>query len=138
VATTTNPVILRRAKRSRRIHPGQAVTNVAYVYILASQKRGAHYTGVTSNLQQRLHQHRRHQVPGFTSRYQVTRLVWFVQGEDILAAIALEKKIKNRGRQWKIDLIETANPDWDDLAAGWMNAGSCDFARDDPSKEIAP
>ncbi len=128
MAPTTNPVILRGAKRSRRIHPRRAVTNVAHVYILASQRRGALYTGVTSDLQQRLHQHRRHLVPGFTSRYEVTRRVWFVQGEDILAAVALEKKIKNRGRQWKIDLMEKENPEWEDLAAGWTNPGSCDCA----------
>ena len=100
------------------------MSKVAFVYFLASQKLGALYTGVTSNLQQRLDQHRCHLVPGFTSRYEVTRLVWFAQGEDILAAIELEKKIKNCGRQWKIALIEKENPEWEDLAAGRMNSGS--------------
>ena len=51
----------------------------------------------------------------FTSRYRVIRLVWFAQGEDIVAAIALEKKIENRGRQWKIDLIEKQNTEWENL-----------------------
>ena len=94
----------------------------AYVYILASQRQGTLYTGVTSNLMQRVHQHRSHLLDGFTQRYEVALLVWFVQGEDISAAIALEKKIKNRGRRWKIALIEKGNPDWKDLAADWMNA----------------
>jgi putative endonuclease len=90
----------------------------AYVYILASRRRGTLYTGVTSNLARRMHQHSAHLLDGFTSQHGVTRLVWYVHGEDIPAAIELEKKIKNRGRQWKVDLIEKENPDWDDLAAG--------------------
>ena len=57
---------------------------------------------------------------GFTSQYDVTRLVWYTQGENIAAAIALEKKIRNRGRQWKIDLIEKSYPEWADLAADWV------------------
>ena len=108
------------------------MSKTAYVYILASRRHGTLYTGVTSNLAQRMHQHRQHLLEGFTSKYGVTRLVWYLQGADIAAAITLEKKIKNRGRQWKVNLIEGENPNWDDLAAGWMNSGSCDFARDDP------
>lgn len=103
----------------------------AYVYILASQKNGTLYTGVTSNLEQRMHQHKHHLLEGFTSKYEVTRLVWFVQGEDMVAAIELEKKIKNRGRQWKINLIEKTNPHWNDLSAEWVNSGPCDFAQGD-------
>ena len=96
------------------------MSKTAYVYILASQKLGTLYTGVTSDLAKRL-LHREHALRGFTSKYDTTRLVWFAQGEDIVAAIALEKKIKNRGRPWKIELIERDNPDWNDLAADWMN-----------------
>jgi len=94
----------------------------AYVYILASDRRGTLYTGVTSDIARRLHQHRAHLLGGFTSKYEVTRLVGFLQGEDIAAAIALEKKIKNRSRRWKIDLIEKDNPNWKDLATGWTDA----------------
>jgi putative endonuclease len=96
----------------------------AYVYILASRRQGTLYTGVTSNLIQRVHQHRTHLLDGFTQRYEVALLVWFTQGEDISAAITLEKKIKNRGRKWKIALIEKTNPDWKDLGADWMSAGA--------------
>ena len=96
----------------------------AYVYILASRRNGTLYTGVTSNPERRMHEHKCHMQDGFTSRYDVTRLVWFVQGEDIAAAISLEKKIKNRNRQWKIDLIEKNNPEWMDLAAGWMGSAT--------------
>ena len=92
------------------------MTKTAYVYILASKKRGTLYTGVTSNLEQRMVQHKHHQLEGFSRKYDVTRLVWYEQGEDIASAIELEKKIKNRNRQWKIELIERNNPDWNDLA----------------------
>src|SRR5690554_7787391 len=87
----------------------------AYVYILASQRNGTLYTGVTNNLERRIYEHKNHLLKGFTDKYNVTRLVWFTAGEDMQAAIALEKKIKNRGRQCKIDLIEKTNPDWKDL-----------------------
>ena len=93
----------------------------AYVYILTSRKRGTLYAGVTSDLARRLAQHRQHAFEGFTHRYDMTRLVWYIEGDDMTAAIALEKKIKNRGRQWKIDLIEATNPDWVDLAASWTD-----------------
>ena len=91
----------------------------AYVYILASKPRGVLYVGVTNDLQRRIYEHRHHLVDGFTCRYNVTCLVWFAAGEGMLEAIALEKKIKNRGRQWKIDLIERDNPNWDDLSERW-------------------
>ena len=94
----------------------------AYVYILASKKRGTLYTGVTSNLERRMYEHRHHLLQGFTNQYNVTRLVWFIQGESIIAAIELEKKIKNRGRQWKINLIEKTNPNWNDLSADWADS----------------
>lgn len=101
----------------------------AYVYILANKKHGVLYVGVTSNLERRIYEHKHYLIDGFTSKYRVTRLVWFAQGEDIREAIHLEKKIKNRGRQWKIDLVEKGNPSWDDLAADW--GGFCDFAQND-------
>ncbi len=88
----------------------------AYVYILSNHKNGPLYVGVTSNLKQRMYQHKHHLLKGFTQKYNLTRLVWYQHGEDISAAISLEKKIKNRNRKWKIDLIESKNPDWNDLA----------------------
>lgn len=91
----------------------------AYVYILANKPHGTLYTGVTSALPQRLSQHREHLVGGFTSKYNIDKLVWFTAGESIAEAIVLEKKIKNRSRQWKIDLIERENPEWRDLSDEW-------------------
>lgn len=95
------------------------MSTLAYVYILASHKNGTSYTGVTNNLERRMYEHKHHLQDGFTKKYGVASLVWFTQGDDIQAAISLEKKIKNRSRQWKIDLIEKDNPDWKDLAADW-------------------
>ena len=85
-------------------------------YILASHKNGTLYVGVTSNLMHRLYQHRSSLIDGFTSDYGVARLVWFETGGSMEAAIVREKRIKKWNRQWKINLIETANPDWRDLA----------------------
>ena len=87
----------------------------AWVYILASQKRGTIYIGVTSNLVQRIADHRDGQVAGFTKRYKVQRLVHLEPFDDIHEAIAREKAFKKWRRSWKIRLIEEANPDWRDL-----------------------
>jgi putative endonuclease len=89
------------------------------VYILASQPYGTLYIGVTSNLIVRLWQHRTDTVPGFTSRYQVYRLVRFEMFEDMEQAISREKQLKRWHRQWKINLIEQDNPRWEDLALGF-------------------
>jgi putative endonuclease len=86
------------------------------VYMLASHRNGTLYIGVTSNLIQRLHQHRSDLIEGFTSDYGVKRLVWFEGGGSMEEAIRCEKQIKKWNRQWKIDLIERNNPDWRDLA----------------------
>jgi putative endonuclease len=86
------------------------------VYILASQKRGTLYIGVSSDPIARLYQHRTDEVPGFTSRYGVKRLVWIEVHDTMDNAIAREKQLKRWHRQWKLNLIEATNPDWRDLA----------------------
>ncbi len=86
------------------------------VYILASQRNGTLYIGVTSNLIARLYQHRTGAMPGFTSRYKVYRLVLFEACDTMEAAIAREKQLKGWHRDWKTNLIEASNPDWNDLA----------------------
>jgi len=86
-----------------------------YVYLLASRKNGTLYLGVTNNLIRRVYEHRHKLMPGFTSRYDVVRLVWFECYDDPSNAIAREKEIKKWRRQWKIELIEKSNPDWRDL-----------------------
>ena len=86
-----------------------------YVYILASRKDGATYVGITNDLVRRLYEHRTKAVRGFTSKYNVTRLVWFEIYEDAYSAISREKDLKKWKRAWKVRLIEEQNPEWVDL-----------------------
>ena len=88
------------------------------VYILASREYGTLYIGVTSDLIARLWQHRSSEVKGFASKYHVYRLVRFEQFDVMYDAIAREKQLKRWHRQWKINLIESENPQWADLAPG--------------------
>ncbi len=86
-----------------------------YVYILASQKYGTLYIGVTRDLIKRVYEHKSGFVPGFTRQYKVHRLVWFQQGDSIISVIQREKQMKAWKRDWKISLIEESNPHWLDL-----------------------
>jgi putative endonuclease len=85
------------------------------VYLLASKRNGTLYVGVTSNLVQRVWQHKNDLAEGFTRRYRIHMLVWYEQCESMQAAIAREKAIKEWKRVWKIRLIEMTNPQWRDL-----------------------
>ncbi|MBU3699273.1 MAG: GIY-YIG nuclease family protein [Candidatus Kapabacteria bacterium] len=87
------------------------------VYILASRRNGTLYVGVTSNLLQRVWQHKNHLLPGFTSKYDVKLLVYFELHATMAEAIRREKAIKEWKRAWKIRLIEERNPSWSDLWA---------------------
>ena len=91
-----------------------------YVYIMGSISRTL-YTGVTSDLERRVFEHKRKLVPGFTAKYNVTRLVYFETTLGVAAAIAREKQIKGWIRARKIDLIESINPRWDDLSVEWCD-----------------
>ncbi len=82
---------------------------MAYVYMLASDRNGTLYVGVTSELVQRVYQHKSKLADGFTSRYNVNKLVWFEQSDSIESAIAREKQRKAWKRAWKIELIEKSN-----------------------------
>ena len=86
-----------------------------FVYILASRINGTLYVGVTNDLPRRVSEHRNHLVAGFTKTYNVTRLVHFEAFGDVTAAIQRENQLKNWHRAWKIQLIESTNPRWDDL-----------------------
>ena len=95
------------------------------VYIMASGRNGTLYTGVTSNLPQRVFQHREGTVEGFTHRHSCKALVWYEQHEDMESAILREKQIKGGSRKRKLMLIETLNPTWRDLYPEivWSNDG---------------
>ena len=87
------------------------------VYILANGKNGTLYIGVTSNIKQRLWQHKEKLVDGFTKKYKVDRLVYFEIHETMSSAITREKQMKAWKRRWKINTIEKDNPEWNDLGA---------------------
>ncbi len=86
-----------------------------FVYMLASQRNGTLYIGVTNDLPRRIYEHKTKQARGFTSRYNVHMLVWHETYGDVNEAIAREKQLKKWERRWKLDLIETFNPTWKDL-----------------------
>ncbi len=86
-----------------------------YVYIMASQKNGTLYIGVSGNLVQRISRHKDAQVSGFTQRYGVHRLVYYETFGHIGDAILREKRLKKWKRQWKVRLVEQTNPEWHDL-----------------------
>jgi putative endonuclease len=86
-----------------------------YVDILASRKDGAIYLGVTNDIVRRIYEHRTSAVRGFTSKYNITRLVWFEIYDDPISAISREKELKKWKRAWKTQLIEAQNPQWNDL-----------------------
>jgi len=88
------------------------------VYILASKPNGTLYIGVTSDLAKRVWEHKNDSVDGFTKRYGVHRLVYYELHADMMSAITREKQLKKWNRAWKLELIESENPGWNDLSEG--------------------
>ena len=86
-----------------------------FVYILASKRNGTLYVGVTNDLVRRMSEHKAKVVPGFTRQYGVDKLVYFEEYASILEARARERSLKRWLRVWKLELIETMNPEWRDL-----------------------
>jgi putative endonuclease len=86
-----------------------------YVYILASKKNGTLYIGITNNLVARVFSHKEKHVDGFTEKYNVNQLVYYEIFDDAENAIKREKRLKKYKREWKINLIEKDNPEWNDL-----------------------
>ena len=86
-----------------------------YVYIMASQRNGTIYLGVTSDLPKRVYEHRKGLIEGFTKKHGCKLLVWYEAYDDIQEARATERRMKNWNRQWKLKRIERMNPDWNDL-----------------------
>ncbi len=83
---------------------------------MANRRNGAIYVGVSGNLQKRVSIHKADIVGGFTKRYEVHDLVYFEEYNSVMEAIAREKRLKNWKRNWKLELIEKMNPDWQDLS----------------------
>ena len=100
-----------------------------WVYIMTSKRDGTIYTGVTSDLQGRVYEHRAGELPGFTSKYGCKTLIWYERYDNIVEAITHEKKLKNYHRSWKLELIQSFNPNWLDLYE------TC-YERDNPCETI--
>ena len=90
-----------------------------FVYIMTN-KSGTLYVGVTNNLERRIFEHKNSLIEGFTKKYNINRLVYYEETNDIIAAITREKQIKGWLRDKKIVLIESINPDWNDLSEDWF------------------
>ncbi|NEV49624.1 GIY-YIG nuclease family protein [Wolbachia pipientis] len=86
-----------------------------YIYILASRHNKALYIGVTSNLIKRIWEHKNKVIPGFTSKYNVQKLVYFEEFQDVDSALNREKLLKSWRGEWKINLVARKNPNWYDL-----------------------
>jgi putative endonuclease len=93
-----------------------------YVYIMNSPS-GTLYTGMTNDLKRRVHQHKHKLIEGLTKRYNVTRLAYYEETQDVQTAIAREKEIKSWRRSKKLELIKSLNPTWQDLSDGWYDEG---------------
>jgi len=91
-----------------------------YVYIMTNRSKTL-YTGITNNLERRVHEHKRKSIAGFTSKYNITRLVYYEETTDVLSAISREKTIKGWVRAKKLALIESVNPTWQDLSVIFYN-----------------
>jgi putative endonuclease len=90
-----------------------------YVYLLTNWNNRVIYLGVTNNLERRLYEHKNKLVKGFTEKYNVNKLVYFEETQDVTAAIAREKEIKKWRREKKNQLVNRMNPNWKDLSSGW-------------------
>jgi putative endonuclease len=93
--------------------------NQYYVYIMTNRSKTL-YTGVTNDLTRRVYEHKNKMIDGFTKKYNITKLVYFEETNDILSAITREKQIKGWLRSKKIALIGSVNPKWEDLSEGWF------------------
>ena len=92
-----------------------------YIYILTNHKNGTLYIGMSNDLERRVFEHKNKLIKGFTKKYGLNRLVYFEIYQYVNDAILREKRIKKWKRQWKIELIEEENPEWDDLARDWFD-----------------
>ena len=89
-----------------------------YVYLITNWNNKVMYVGVTNNLERRIYEHKNKLVKGFTEKYNVNKLVYFEETEDVIAAIAREKEIKKWRREKKDQLVNRMNPNWKDLSSG--------------------
>ena len=94
------------------------VKNQYCIYILANKRNGTLYIGVTSNLVERVYEHKNNMIEGFSKKYNIHKLAYYEITNDIESAIRREKQLKKWNRKWKMNLIEKSNPEWIDLYYG--------------------
>jgi putative endonuclease len=104
---------------TQSVFPKLPMDKIYFVYLLTNWNNKVMYVGVTNNLERRLYEHKRKLVEGFTRRYNVGKLVYFESTPNALSAIEREKQIKKWRREKKNQLVESANPAWEDLSLGW-------------------
>jgi putative endonuclease len=135
VSRAVSAVILSEAKdlgRDRLTQRGDELGSY-YVYILTNKSRTL-YTGVTNDLERRVSEHKQKLIPGFTRKYNISRLVFFEVTPDVRAAISREKQIKGWTRTKKIALIESENPRWRDLSVDWHRNSAPEILRPSASE----
>lgn len=93
-----------------------------YVYLLTNKNNKVMYVGVTNNLERRIFEHKAKMLPGFTEKYNVNKLVYFEETNDVRVAITREKEIKKWRREKKNNLVVAVNPEWKDLSDGWVRS----------------
>ncbi|MGB0429507.1 MAG: GIY-YIG nuclease family protein [Bacteroidia bacterium] len=99
----------------------QDINKQGFVYITSNKNRTTFYIGVTSNIEQRVYEHKTGVFGGFTNKYNCHELVYYEEIQGMANAINREKQLKNWKREWKIELIKKENPEMKDLSAGWFN-----------------
>jgi len=92
-----------------------------FIYILTNYEETTFYIGVTSNLEKRLYQHKNKLLKGFSSKYNLCKLVYYENTDSIESAILREKQLKNWHREWKLNLIREFNPEFEDLSESWLD-----------------
>lgn len=90
-----------------------------FIYIMTNRSRSL-YIGVTNDLYRRVYEHKEGLYTGFTQRYRISRLIYYEETTDVVAAISREKQLKGWLRKKKVALIESVNPEWEDLSSGWF------------------
>jgi len=98
--------------------------NIYYVYIMTNWNNKVMYIGVTNDLERRVYEHKHRQKDSFTKRYSINKLVYYEHISDVNAAIAREKQIKGWVRKRKDELVETTNPEWDEMSYSWRKNDS--------------